>query len=243
MIDLNAVVERYVAGWNEPDPAARRRSVAAGWTADAVHYTPTREFRGHAAIEERLAEAYGQFVAGGAYRFRSQRNAAGHHDAVKFNWTMVSADAAESVVAIGFDLLLLDDDGRIRADWQFNDPQPDPRVQALADRYETVWHCDEPQRTALVTELWAADGVFLDHSCTARGPVEVSAVLGKALEGFAANDVTVQVRGPADGHHDAVRLPWRAAAGDGSVAANGLDLLILGPDRRIRLDYQFIEAS
>jgi hypothetical protein len=123
MTDINDLVDRYVAQWNESDPERRRRAIRALWTEDALHVTPSREVRGHAAMEERVAGAYEKWVRDGGHVFRSAGNADGHHDAVRFNWHMVQA-AGGPVVSIGFDLLLLDADGRIRCDYQFIDPSP-----------------------------------------------------------------------------------------------------------------------
>jgi hypothetical protein len=133
MSDPAQLVARYVAVWNEPDPAERRRAVAELWTEDAVHLLqppqevraaaaalavePIFESRGHAELEERVARAYDQFVSPGSFLFRAQGNEARVADAVKFNWEMVSTEG--EVVAVGLELVLLEADGRIRLDYQF----------------------------------------------------------------------------------------------------------------------------
>jgi hypothetical protein len=44
---------------------------------------------------------------------------------VRFNWEMVPA-AGGAAAAVGFDFLVLGDDGRIRLDYQFLDRPPAP---------------------------------------------------------------------------------------------------------------------
>lgn len=136
MNDLTTLVDRYVAIWNESDPARRRNAVAALWTEDAVHvFQPPQEVvaaardldvapifqaRGQQELEARVARAHEQFVAPGDFSFRSQGNAARVSDGVKFNWEMVSTDG--QVAAVGLEFLFLAADGRIRLDYQFIEP-------------------------------------------------------------------------------------------------------------------------
>ena len=118
MSDVNDLVERYVAVWNEPDPQFRRKAIAALWTEDGAHYTPSMTAVGYDAIEERIAKAYEQWVRTSGFVFRYRHNADSHHDGVKFNWEMVPA-AGGPVASVGFDFLVLAADGRIRLDYQF----------------------------------------------------------------------------------------------------------------------------
>ena len=115
--ELNQFANRYVALWNEPDAARRRSAIAALWSEDGAYIDPTNEDRGHHEIEAAVAKAYDEFVAKG-FVFRSANNADGHHNTVRFNWEMVPAGGGE-VAAVGFDFIVLDDDGRIRSAYQF----------------------------------------------------------------------------------------------------------------------------
>ena len=135
MNDVTALADRYVAVWNEPDPAARRAGVRALWSADASHtIQPPQEIgaaaaalgvavdleaRGHAALEERVAKSHDEFVARGGFVFRPAGDATRLRDMVKLRWEMVPR-AGGDVAATGLQILLLDpDDGRIRLDYQF----------------------------------------------------------------------------------------------------------------------------
>src|SRR5882724_11680119 len=73
--DPQALADRYAALWNEPDPTARRRAIAALWAPDGAHYVAALEFRGHEALERRVLEAYDKNVRLGGNRFRAVRNA------------------------------------------------------------------------------------------------------------------------------------------------------------------------
>ncbi len=119
--ELLALVDRYVAVWNEQDAGRRRAGVAALWAEDGAHLTPALEARGHAAIEARIAAAHERFVRSG-FTFAPLDNIDGHHRTVKFGWVMRPADGA--AVAAGSDFLMLGDDGRIRFDYQFTEPTP-----------------------------------------------------------------------------------------------------------------------
>src|SRR5580692_2385892 len=112
MCNAKALVERYVAVWNEPDAQARRKAIAALWTEDGAHYTKSMNVRGYDALEARVAGAYERFVGTGRYIFRAIDNVDCHHNTVKFNWTMVPAQGGD-VESVGFEFFILSDDGRI----------------------------------------------------------------------------------------------------------------------------------
>src|SRR5262249_43677317 len=134
MDDVNDLVERYVAVWNEPNAARRKSRIAELWTEDAIHLleapqavreaatdlsvTPVFQARGHRELEARVTRAYEKFVAAGRFSFRSRRNGVRLRDVVKFNWEMVSAEG--EVTAAGLEFITLDADGlRIWLHYQF----------------------------------------------------------------------------------------------------------------------------
>ena len=120
MNDLNELACRYIAVWNEPDPQLRRTAIAQLFAPNAVHYTPSQEVHGLAELEVRIATAYEKWVEPGVHAFRAVPNANGHHNAVRFNWEMVTQVSGE-VDSVGFDFILLDDAGLITSDHQFID--------------------------------------------------------------------------------------------------------------------------
>jgi hypothetical protein len=116
MQQVQQLVERYVAVWNETDPAARRRAIEQLWTPDGEHYVKTTEVRGHDALERRIRDSHDKNVARGGNRFRAACNIQELRDVVTFNWEMIRDDR---VLATGLEFLVLDPHGRIQRDYQF----------------------------------------------------------------------------------------------------------------------------
>ncbi|RGA04072.1 hypothetical protein DI270_015245 [Microbispora triticiradicis] len=133
--DLKNLTDRYVAVWSEPDPERRRAAIRELWSPDAVHILqPPQEMRqaaeglgfdrlvlearGYDALELRVTRAYEEFVAPGAFVFRSRGDAERLHDVVKFRWEMVARGGGDAS-GIGLEILMLGADGRIVSDYQF----------------------------------------------------------------------------------------------------------------------------
>jgi hypothetical protein len=130
------LADRYVAVWNEALPEVRRATVRELWTEDGVHIlqppdevvtiasrpgvgvTAVFQARGHDELTARVESAYTEFVASGQMTFRRRGEVSRVHDVVRFSWEAVLA-ADGSVGGWGTDFLILDTDGRIRADYQF----------------------------------------------------------------------------------------------------------------------------
>jgi hypothetical protein len=88
MSNADALADRYVALWNEPDADRRRSAIAELWTANGAHIlqppqemreiaarpgiglTATLEARGHSALEARATTAYEEFISAGEFRFQ-----------------------------------------------------------------------------------------------------------------------------------------------------------------------------
>lgn len=137
MTDLKHVTDRYIAQWNEPDPAARRALISELWTPDALHVlvvppqeirdaaaslavpAPPLEVRGHDALNARVARAYEMFIAPGEHVFEVAADPAVLlPNVVAVRWSMVVIGTRETAGG-GVDVLALDADGRIRTDHQF----------------------------------------------------------------------------------------------------------------------------
>ncbi|OIK02232.1 nuclear transport factor 2 family protein [Streptomyces monashensis] len=128
-IDVDQVVGRYVAVWSEPDAAARRRAVAELWAPDGVEFVEGTRFRGHDALIDRVAEAYGLFVASGAYRVTHDDHVTVHHDIVMLTIQLTYATGPRlgQVAWAARVFLVLDDDGRILQDYHLT-VQPLPEA-------------------------------------------------------------------------------------------------------------------
>jgi len=92
--DAQDLTRRYVAVWNEPDAALRRKAIQELWTEDGAHIlqppaevrqaaaglgfaSAALEARGHDELEIRVTRAYQDFVAPGEFTFRPRDNADG----------------------------------------------------------------------------------------------------------------------------------------------------------------------
>jgi hypothetical protein len=139
-LDDQALVDftkRWFALWTEADPQARSSQVADLWApagaqvlvdppqamreaaTELAFPVPRLEVRGHDEIERRVTQAYALFVEPGEYTFQAAGN-----DAVLLApalvglaWEMVAV-ADGTVAGSGYDVLVLDDDGRILLDHQ-----------------------------------------------------------------------------------------------------------------------------
>jgi len=118
MIDIEAFAERYIRIWNEPDIEARRQTVRDLWHDNARHLARTIEAVGHAGIETRVTSAYEKWVREKGNVFRLRDGVDGHHDTIKLRWEMLPARGGD-VISVGFDFLVLGEDGRIRTGYQF----------------------------------------------------------------------------------------------------------------------------
>lgn len=113
-----AIAERYVAVWNERDDACRRRLIAELWAPDGEHFVGAKEVRGHEALEHRVVGSHVRNVVEGGHHFRAAPGARALKDVVTFHWEM-RPEGRDEVVAGGLEFLLLDEGGRIRADYMF----------------------------------------------------------------------------------------------------------------------------
>ncbi|MBE1589590.1 hypothetical protein ACFPOI_09440 [Nonomuraea angiospora] len=136
-LDIKQWADRYVAQWNEPDPAARAALIREVWALDGVQVlvdppqeireaaaglafpVPPLEVRGHDALNARVTRAYEMFVASGEHVFECAEEAALLlPNVLGIRWSMVSTSTGQAVGG-GLDILALDSEGRIRTDHQF----------------------------------------------------------------------------------------------------------------------------
>jgi hypothetical protein len=130
---------RWFELWTEADPQARSRQVADLWATNGSQVlvdppqevrdaasvlafpVPHLEVRGHHEIDRRVTQAYAMFIEPGEHTFQ----ATGYADAVLLMapgliglaWEMVSV-ADGTVAGRGYDVLALDNNGRILLDHQ-----------------------------------------------------------------------------------------------------------------------------
>ncbi|GGT23501.1 nuclear transport factor 2 family protein [Nonomuraea spiralis] len=113
------LVERYIAAWNETDADARAKAVAELWTEDATYTDPMAEVAGHAGIAAVIEGAQGMFPG---LVFTAGEVFDAHHNIARFTWHL--GPAGEEPLAVGFDVVELAEDGRIRRVLGFLDKVP-----------------------------------------------------------------------------------------------------------------------
>src|SRR4029077_15502381 len=115
MLDAQALADLYVAAWNEPDPAKRACAIAALRAPDALGQSRAG---GYAALTKLSLAAPGKSARREGVRYRTAPTARLRGDVLTFRWEMLLADS-ETVLAVGLEFLIVDDDGRILADHPF----------------------------------------------------------------------------------------------------------------------------
>ncbi len=118
MTDVAALIDRYVAAWNETDPEQRRALIAETWTEDAGYLDPLMAGEGRAGIDAMIAGVQARFPG---HRFRRAGEVDAHHDRVRFGWEL-GPDHGPALAG-GLDVGVLDGD-RLRSITGFLDFAP-----------------------------------------------------------------------------------------------------------------------
>jgi len=123
----DAVVEAYVATWNETDSARRRAGLAAAWTGTGIYRDPVMAGDGPAGIDAMLAGMQAKFPG---FVLKRTSNVDAHGGAsgsvegryLRFTWSLGPA-GGPSVVE-GVDFCTLAPDGRLASVVGFIDKMP-----------------------------------------------------------------------------------------------------------------------
>lgn len=105
---MSDLIDRYLACWNETDADARRALIAEHWSPDLTYADPMVEVTGRDQLDATIAAVQAQFAG---FVFTPVDGGDAHHDVARFTWGLGPA-GAEPVV-VGFDVVVLDADGRI----------------------------------------------------------------------------------------------------------------------------------
>ncbi len=114
------LAQRYIDAWNETDPQARSRAVAALYAPQARSVDPMVEAAGRDAIAETIGAVQQQFPG---FVFRLSGPVDAHHDQARFSWEFGPAGATPAPVA-GFDVAVRDGQGRLVSVLGFLDRVP-----------------------------------------------------------------------------------------------------------------------
>jgi hypothetical protein len=123
MRDAKDVVDRYIATWNETDPARRRELISRTWIEEGQYLDPLMAGEGQDGIDAMIQAVQTQFPG---HRFRRTSNIDTHHDRVRFSWELGPEGAAP--LAGGLDVGVIAD-GRLRSITGFLDFAPGPNGQ------------------------------------------------------------------------------------------------------------------
>ncbi len=122
MSELHALIDRYIAAWNETDPARRRELIASVFTDDADYLDPLTHVCGHDCIAAVIAGAQQRFPG---HRISRHGEVDVLQDHVRFSWRIAPLDAqAPGAMRMqGTDFAVLAN-GRLRRLTGFFDPMP-----------------------------------------------------------------------------------------------------------------------
>jgi hypothetical protein len=118
MSDIHHLVERYLAVWNETDPAARRRRIDELFAADARYTDPLAEVTGRAAFDAAVGTVQARFP-GLVFTLGPVDT---HHRLARFSWQL--GPAGGEPLVIGFDVAVVGADGLIHQVLGFLDKVP-----------------------------------------------------------------------------------------------------------------------
>lgn len=113
------IAAQYVSIWNENDPVRRRKQIEETFTAQASYLDPLMQGAGHDGLDAMISAAQAQFAG---LRFQVFGTPDGHHDVVRFSWSL-GAEDSESLAA-GTDIAVITPDGRIERVTGFIDKMP-----------------------------------------------------------------------------------------------------------------------
>lgn len=117
-MDTKSVVEAYLATWNA-EGEQRAKLLAAHWAPDVTYTDPLADVSGHAGLTALIDGVRAQFPG---WVFTPVGEPDGHHGRLRFRWGLGAA--GEEPTVVGFDVLVLDGEGRIREVLGFLDKVP-----------------------------------------------------------------------------------------------------------------------
>lgn len=104
---MSDIAEQYLATWNAHG-AERAALLAEHWSATARYVDPMADVSGRAEVDALIDGVRAQFPG---FVFSRVSDVDAHHQQLRFSWGL-GPSGAEPVV-IGFDVIVLDDDGRV----------------------------------------------------------------------------------------------------------------------------------
>jgi hypothetical protein len=97
---------------------------------------------------------------------------------------------------------------------------------------EMLNETDADRRAALVEQVWADDGCWIDPPFEAQGRAAINDAVGGVQQQFPGAYFR-QVSG-VDAHHDLFRFAWELVGADDAVIVGGIDVGQVAEDGRFR---------
>ena len=116
--EVEQVIDRYIATWNETDPATRRELIARAWTEDGSYLDPLMCGKGLDGIDAMIGGVQTQFPG---YRLRRTGELDAHNNVVRFSWKLGPEDGPAVDGSVDFGVV---SDGRLRSITGFLDFAP-----------------------------------------------------------------------------------------------------------------------
>jgi hypothetical protein len=110
MYELETVIDRYFAAWNEANAVTRAALIEQAWSDDGRYCDPLSDVQGHDGFAAMVDGVQEQLPG---HRVQRTSPVDRHHDQVRFEWEIVSADG--DVALTGVDYAELAADGRLQS--------------------------------------------------------------------------------------------------------------------------------
>jgi SnoaL-like domain len=113
-------------------------------------------------------------------------------------------------------------------------------AEKVIERYVESWNeTDAEARRALLAEIWAEDGTYVDPLVAVTGHAAIDAAIAGAQEQFAG--LRFRLVPGVDAHHDQARFTWELGPDGGDAIVVGFDVAVLAGDGRLQAVYGFLD--
>ena len=110
----------------------------------------------------------------------------------------------------------------------------------LAEQYIATWNeTDTSARRALIDEVWASDGRYIDPMAEVAGRDQIDAVIAAVQARFSG--MTFRLAGTVDTHHDQARFTWELGPDGSDAIVVGFDEAQWNADGRLSLVLGFLD--
>lgn len=116
---MNDIVTRYLDTWNATDESVLTELLAKHWSDDCLYVDPLADVQGREAVGATIQAVRAQFPD---FVFTPVGTVDFHHQQARFQWGL--GPAGEEPVVVGFDVVVVDADQRIRDVRGFLDKVP-----------------------------------------------------------------------------------------------------------------------